>query len=284
MRSRRSSPTSRAERRAGFSLIELLVALFISGITLASAVGFFATHARTLKSAGYRLEAQQAMRGSLDAITRDLRLAGACLPLNGQFVAIDGQNIPGGDSITIRTGLTRPDLSCIWAAITVATVAGANSVTVNDSTGITPGQLAYVTNTGNVSGEFVLVSAVAPTTVSFATGLGQPYPVGGSVYAVDERVYRIDASNPDLPLLTLTVNRGIAQAFSAGMRDLQIVYILDQGCPACVTVDLPASVGQWRLVNEVDLTATVETVGGVRAEDEATMVATSTAKPRNLLP
>jgi hypothetical protein len=38
------------------------------------------------------------------------------------------------------------------------------------------------------------------------------------------------------------------------------------------------------MVNSVDLTATVKTVGAVRPEDEATMVATSTAKPRNLLP
>jgi hypothetical protein len=37
-------------------------------------------------------------------------------------------------------------------------------------------------------------------------------------------------------------------------------------------------------VNEVDLTVTVETVGGIRVEDEATIVATSSAKPRNLLP
>lgn len=260
-----------------------MVALFVSSVTLGSAMSFFATHARTLKSAGYRLEAQQAMRGSLDAITRDLRLAGACLPLNGQFVALTGVNAPGGDSITIRTGLTRDDLSCIWGSITAPANAGDTTVQVSDTTGFTVDMLAYVANTGNVSGEFVTVTGVGANTVTFAPGLGQAYP-GGSVYAVDERVYALDGAIPALPLLTLTVNRGIAQAFAAGMRDLQIEYILDQNCPPCDRVQLPVGTAQWRLVNEVDLTVTVETVGGVRVEDEATIVATSTAKPRNLLP
>src|SRR5262245_9845718 len=128
MWSTRSSLTSRAEGAAGFSLVELLVALFVSGVTLASAVSFFATDARPLKSAGYRLEAQQAMRSSLDAITRDLRLAGACLPINGQFVALAGANGPGGDSITVRTGLTRDDLSCIWGSLTAPANAGNTTV------------------------------------------------------------------------------------------------------------------------------------------------------------
>jgi prepilin-type N-terminal cleavage/methylation domain-containing protein len=283
MRSTRSSRTSRAERTRGFSLVELIVALFVSGVTLASAVSFFATHARTLKSAGYRLEAQQAMRGSLDAMTRDLRLAGACLPVNGQFVALDGANAPGGDSITIRTGLTRDDLSCIWGSLTTPANAGDTTVQVSDTTGFAVDMLAYIANTGNVSGEFVTVTGVGANSVSFAPGLTQPYP-GGSVYAVDERMYALDGTDPDLPLLNLTINRGAPQAFAAGTRDLQIEYILDQNCPPCDRVALPVGTAQWRLVNEVDLTVTVETVGGIRVEDEATIVATSSAKPRNLLP
>jgi hypothetical protein len=134
-----------------------------------------------------------------------------------------------------------------------------------------------------VSGEFVTVTGVGANSVSFAPGLTQPYP-GGSVYAVDERMYALDATNPDLPLLNLTVNRGAPQAFAAGTSDLQIEYILDQNCPPCDRVALPVGTAQWRLVNQVDLTVTVETVGGVRTEDEATIVATSSAKPRNLLP
>jgi hypothetical protein len=270
-------------------MVELLVTIFVSGVTLASAVTFWANHARVLRASAFRLEAQQALRGSLDAITRDLRLAGACLPLNGQAVALAGVNAPGGDSITIRTGLTRADLSCILASTDVAVGPGALTLQMdpaipNVTDGFATDMLAYIADPPNAIGEFATISAVGPNSITFDTALTQAYPRLSTVYAVDERTYAIDASIPTLPLLTLQVDRGMVQAFAAGMRDLQIQYVLDQNCPPCDRVNLPVSNAQWRLVNSVELTATVETVGGIRPQDQATIVATSEAKPRNLLP
>jgi hypothetical protein len=112
-------------------------------------------------------------------------------------------------------------------------------------------------------------------------GTGHAWPGAGCTH--DERTYALGKSNPAVPVLTLTVNRD-PQAFAAGVSDLQVRYVLNQGCPACTTVDLPTGAAQWQLVNAVVLTATVQTVGGVRPEDAATLVASSTAKPRNLLP
>src|SRR4029077_21024176 len=106
------------------------------------------------------------------------------------------------------------------------------------------------------------------------SGLAQPYPVGSGVYAVDERIYAIDV-NQDPPLLMLTVNRGAPQAFAAGVRDLQVDYVLNRNCPTCDQVDLPANTAEWWLVNAVEVTATVDTVGATQPEDEATMVAMS---------
>ena len=94
-------------------MMELLVTLGISGVTLASAVHFLAIHAREFRQHALRLELQQAMRASLDAVSRDLRLAGACLPTDGQFIALAGVDGPGGDSVTVRTGVVRDDMSCI---------------------------------------------------------------------------------------------------------------------------------------------------------------------------
>lgn len=223
------------------------------------------------------------MRASLDAITRDLRLAGACLPTNGQFVAIEGVNAPGGDSITIRTGLVRTNMSCILSTTTADVDAGATTLPVVSGSGFTADMLAYIRHP-NGSGEIRPVSAASGTSVTVTGGLSQLFPTGSGVYALDERSYAIDAADPDLPVLSLTVNRGLPQAFAAGVSDLQIEYVLDRNCPPCDQVPLPVDTAEWRLVNSVALTGTVETVGSERPDDQATYVATSVAKPRNLLP
>lgn len=255
----------------------------LTGIVLVGVVRFFASQVRQSRAHGFRVEAQQAMRGSLDAITRDLRLAGACLPGDGAFVALAGVDDPvGGDSITIRTGLVRDDMSCITTSTTAAVASGATTLSVADGTGFEPAMLAYVKHP-NGSGDFAIVSDANATTVTLASGVTQPYPAGSGVYAVDERIYELDIT-ADPPLLLLTVNRGDAQAFAAGVRDLQVRYVLDRNCPTCDVVDLPADTAEWWIVNAVEVTATVGTVGATQPEDQATIVASSVGKPRNLLP
>src|SRR5256885_11748921 len=111
MRYRRSTPPSRREHRGGFSLLELLMTTALAGIALAGAVQLFALQTRKLQGHSFRVEAQQALRASLDAITRDIRLAGANLPLTGAYIPLAGTE--GGavpDSITIRTGVLRGNL------------------------------------------------------------------------------------------------------------------------------------------------------------------------------
>lgn len=260
-----------------------MAALAIAGITLTGALHFLGTQAHQQRRNGLRLEAQHAIRGSLDAMTRDLRLAGACLPANGQFMALAGVNAPGGDSITIRTGLVRTNMSCILTSTTALTPGGTATLQVGSASGFTTDMLGYVRHP-NGSGETLPISAAGGTSISLGAGLSQDYPVGSGVYAIDERTYAVDHTNPDLPVLTLTVNRGLPEAFAAGVTDLQIQYVLDRNCPPCDRVNLPADTAEWRLVNSLELTGSVEAVGSDRPEDQATFVATSTAKPRNLLP
>jgi prepilin-type N-terminal cleavage/methylation domain-containing protein len=279
---RRSTRTSTASGRAGFSLVELLVTTLVAGVSLSAATLFFATHVGIMRSQGYRIEAEQAMRGSLDAITRDLRLAGACLPQNGQFIALDGQNIPGGDSITIRTGMVGANLTCYPTSLTLTAPAGTTLLNVVNGAGFTPGTLGYVRHP-NGSGQLSVITAAGATTINITNGLTQDYPTGSGVYAVDERIYSVGGT-PDMPLLMLQINRGVPEAFAAGMHDLQIKYVLDRNCPTCDMIDLPSSTAEWWVVNEVKVTATVGTIGAVRPQDSVTVVATSTGKPRNLLP
>ncbi len=271
-------------------MVEVLVTVMISGITLASVTQFFAIQARKQKGMSYRLEAQQALRASLDAITRDLRLAGACLPSGGQFPSVAGSNNAAGDSITIRTGQVRTNLSCIVGTVGTAAAVGVTTLTladvgagVNPTNGMTPGMLVHLDPPAS-AGEELFVASLTANTVTFTSATTLAYPVGSGVYPIDERTYRLDKTDPVNPLLMLTIDRGTPQAFAVGVQDLQIQYLLDRNCPTCDVIDLPPDAATWWLVNEVYLTLTVKTVGSVRPEDSTTIVAVSHAKPRNLLP
>jgi hypothetical protein len=261
----------------------VLVSTMLGGIALAAAATFFASQARVQVGQGYRVEQDQAIRASLDNVTRDLRLAGACLPVTGGFIALAGTD--GGadpDTVTARAGIVRDDLSCVVTALSALTAGGTSTLPVTSEAGFLPDMLVYLRHPGG-NGQFTFVSDVSAGTIEIADATVQDYPVGTGVFAVDERVYQVDPAGA-MPRLTLSVDRAAPDDFAAGIRDFQVRYVLQRNCPPCDVVDLPADDATWRLVNEVIVTATADTVNAVRPEDQVTVVETSRAKPRNLLP
>ena len=95
----RSSSRDRRPRERGFSLLELLVGLGMVGIGLGATVAFASTSVKLLRQNHLRVEVKQAIRASSDSIVRDMRLAAACLPQNGAFVALAGTNSALADSV-----------------------------------------------------------------------------------------------------------------------------------------------------------------------------------------
>src|SRR5690348_12228591 len=108
MSAKRSSATSNRRSMRGFTLIEILV-----GVALASVVVFGVGSAYVFGTRGWvdhqaRLQTQQQLRSAIAAISRELRLAGACMlpssagtpPTN--FRPLDGVNNGAADSITER--------------------------------------------------------------------------------------------------------------------------------------------------------------------------------------
>jgi Tfp pilus assembly protein PilW len=263
-------------------VVEVLMGAMLASISLVAVAQFFSMQAHQELGHSYRVEMQQALRTSLDSMTRDLRLAGACLPGNGDFVALDGTDGPGADSVTVRSGVVRSDLSCIVTALTALTNTNGTTLTVTSASGFTPNMLVYLRHPGG-AGQFTFVASGAGTTVTIADPATIDYPVGSGLFAVDERTYAIDATPPN-PHLMLTVNRAAPEAFAVGMTDLQLKYVLQRNCPPCDVVDLPPDDATWALVNEVQVTATARTVDAKRPEDQVTLSETSEAKPRNLLP
>jgi prepilin-type N-terminal cleavage/methylation domain-containing protein len=299
---------SNAER--GFSLVELLVASFIMVSALATAASFFVVTRNNMTDQILRIETMQGLRAAMDSMVRDLRLGGACLPITGDFITLDAVNSTN-DQIFTRTGLVRPNETCIRTTVTNSypVTASTSTVPVQSAAGFTVGMRAYMMLANGTAGEVFTITGVDsvsnPNTVSRSgswtcggTCANPAYAANSGVYALDERSYAVDTSNSSLPVLTMAANGGAATPFVFGIESLQIKYQLERNCdttpktitglpeiPAtgCDVVDLPAA-SEFVLVNTmyVTITARSRTVGSNGQYYRATR--TVAAKPRNLLP
>jgi len=257
----------------------------LGAIVLTTMTTFFQQHARRMRVHTTRVEVQQALRASLDAITRDIRLAGACLPQSGQFIALAGTD-GATDSITVRSGVVRNDLSCLSTAVTQNVTNGGSVVQVGSVTGFAPQQIVHLRDP-NGSGELRTINSVnaGGNSITLTASVGQAYPVGSGVYAIDQRTYSVNrAVTP--PVLRIQVNNGAVQNFAAGIRDLQFVYVTNDNCPPCdmLTMNPALTTAQWWNVNEVLVTVTAETVDPSQAANPFQLTQVSRGKPRNLLP
>ncbi len=281
----RSGRKGRRPAERGFSLLELLVGVGMVGIGLGATVAFASTSLKLLRQNHLRVEVKQALRASSDSIVRDMRLAAACLPQNGAFVALAGVDTALADSVTIRTGFSDDNLSCIATTVATAHAGGAVVIDVDNAQGFGQARLGYLRHLDG-DGEFFIIADVDPgaNTITRADGASRDFPIGSGVFAVDERTYALDATDPSAPQLTLEVDREGATPFAVGVSELNVRYVLARNCPPCDVVDLPADAMEWWLVNQVQLTVTAQTVNPIRPEDVYSETRTVTGKPRNLLP
>jgi hypothetical protein len=223
-------------------------------------------------------------------LVRDLRLGGACLPVTGEFISLDGINNADKDEITTRTGMTRPDLSCIRSTVPTGfqVVANTAAVPVESSQGFAPGMRAYIRNP-NGSGEYFDVAAVPNATeITKSTTLTQNYPATSGVYAIDERRFFIDTfTSPRgvLPQLNLQIGLAAAQSYAVGIEKLAIQYQLRRNCsPNCDVVNLPANDTESAIVEAVLLSVTARSEVPDEAGNYFRRTVAVNVKPRNMLP
>lgn len=282
-----STPRFVANAR-GASLLELLVAVGITVTAVAVTTTFLSATRRTATSQELAVEATNNARAALDVLVRDIRLAGACLPITGDFIALDGTNSGSEDHIWIRSGLVRPDMSCVRTATTADLPRSASTIPVETVNGFSVGMRAYIRGPAGL-GEYFTVTSVDSSTsrLGKSGSFSNDYPLGSGVYAIDERHYFLNhwaAPWGDTPELMMQVGDATAQPFAVGIEQLDFQYQLRRNCPPCDVVDLPATEDEWRLVEQVILTVRARSdktrpEGGYHTRSVAVNI-----KPRNLLP
>ena len=232
----------RSRHVAGFTLIELLLALALgSFVVLTAGAGYiFAT--RGWVDHQQRFETQQNLREAVETLTREVRLAGACLltdqlsssPANAR--PLDGTHAGGAvpDTITVRM-----NLHCAKGTLTVS-YTGGTTIALDTVQNFVPGMWAYIWDPGASPasyGERFLVVAVdaAANQLTVAPGtLTRNYPTtdNSQVFGMEELAYVIDSTGP-LPVLTVTTLDEPTKPDVPGIEGLAISYVLNRVGGAC---------------------------------------------------
>jgi hypothetical protein len=248
----------------------------------------FQASRRFMLNQALQIEATANARAAIDVIERDVRLGGACLPITGDFMSLDGTNNNNEDHIWTRTGMVRPDMSCVRTATSTSTPASGSTISVDNASGFASGMRAYIRNASG-AGEYFNVTSVntSTNTIGRDRSFSTSYATGSGVYAIDDRHFYIDhwaAPWGDTPRLMLQVGGMTAQPFAVGIEKLDFRYQLKRNCPPCDIVNLPASEDEWRLVQEVLLSVTARSD---KKQQDGTYYRRSFdvgIKPRNLIP
>ena len=258
------------------------------GVAMAATSSFFLASNSQMRQQTVRTETDQAARAAVDMIVRDLRLGGACLPVTGDFISLEGTNSGTEDEIITRTGIVRSDMSCVRTALNATTRQGTKTIGVESTDGFAQGMRVYLREPAG-GGEYADIDVVdsGNKQLFVHAPVGQDYPPTSGLYAIDERHFyidHVDGSYGDLPELMVQVGDAAPMAFAVGIEKLDLHYVLRRNCPPCDVVDLPADQSTWAIVEQVQVALTarseIEDPGGHFYRRRVSV----SVKPRNLLP
>ncbi len=264
----------------GYSMIELLVAMSLAGVALTVSAKDFTYTVHQRIDMEKIAEAQHGVSAALTFVTQELRQAGACLPTLGKFVALDGEDNGDQDTLTLRVGVTDQDtIVCVRTVTTAIARSGESSMVVQHPEGFNAGQWIYMTSLGD--GEMFRVASVDGAVLTVEGTFGTDYRASSGVYAIEERSYAIDSAG-GVNVLTVAIDGGDPQPMVKGIDVFNVRYHLHMG-EDFTLVDEPADSSEWRMVREVELTVSAQTVKSMQAGQMHVVEQSSNIKPRNFL-
>ena len=224
-------------KNKGVTLIELLVALVITGILVAAIYRTFIGQQKTYTVQEEVVDMQQNVRAAINQMMTEIRVAGfgnvsMVLPVTiagKTFNDVVNPNTPVAGSVTILSG---------GGATTVAATPASNKVTVNsltDSHGNTlfdTGDRKYV-SIGGV--ESYVITDISGNTLTLSGTLTYSHPVGTAVYGIRAISYQVDGAGT----LLRDENTGAGgQALADNIENLQLGYLNANGNPPAQNADI----------------------------------------------
>jgi len=223
--------------RKGITLIELLVALTISGIMVAGVYRTFISQQHTYTVQEQVVDMQQNVRLAINRMTRELRMAGYG-KMDANFFSHGGMTvgsdtfsnvvIPGGDdhSVTIVAGYQ----TLIQTTMSLNATTGSNSIFLNDVSGFDTGVKQYISINGLESHRIV---AIVGKELQFPgwDKLTNDHQAGEPVYLVMAITYSIGPFEGKSCLLRDDHLGAGPQPVAENIDNLQFAYLDSNGNP-----------------------------------------------------
>jgi len=167
----------------GFTLIEVLIAMAIGLVVLAATYQLFYAQQKNMTMEQRQLNARAKARLAMNVLVKQLRKAGAGLPI-GTAISATAAN-----SVTFRTNLTglNTTLPVTGTGNTLA-AAGVTTFNVVNGTGFSNLDRIYLSSPTEGISELLTVSGSTGTTLTVTTGLANSYVEGqfGKVITVNK--------------------------------------------------------------------------------------------------
>ena len=229
----------------GITLIELLVALVISGILIGAIYHTFIGQQKTYTVQDQVVDMQQSVRGSINRMMREIRMAGfgnvsMLLPApygSGPGVTVNGKtyndvvnlDTPVAGAVTILLGVGSTTLTAVPASnqVTVSSLTDSEGNTLFDT-----GNRKYV-SVGGV--ESYTITNITGKTLTLSGNLTYNHSPGVLVYGIRAVSYQVNGTQT----LLRDENTGAgAQAVADNIESLQFGYLDANGNPPAKNADI----------------------------------------------
>jgi prepilin-type N-terminal cleavage/methylation domain-containing protein len=238
------------KKAKGLTLIELLVALAISGILMAAIYRTFLSQYKTYTVQEQVVDMQQNVRVAISRMMKETRMAGfgnvsSVLP---NFTANGGpfnNIINPGDNVNNVDGQMTDQVTIIGAFEQISTLAsqatpGTNTIELAGKASEFDDANSRYICIGGLETHSISTDPVG-NTITLNENVANRFPINSPVFKVKAITYRLrmDNRNPQMPVLTREDNTdgGGSQVLAENIENLQFRYILKDG----TETDLPAS-------------------------------------------
>ena len=240
-------------REAGFTLLEVMVAVVIATIVTAAAFTILTTTSKAVSANEQVVDTQQDVRIAMELLSRDVKMAGFGNPGvaigNCTYPIMPADNTPTGadtgpDSVQLLVPTTKSTGTAPWQLQSATTPNGAAQIILKS------GAVADMVASGLANGSYIsingaytgLVTNVASSTDTITVTVPAPiwFPASAPVYLLQCIRYQVVTNAAVCGTTEPCLTRGIAGVTTGpntpapiveGIEDLQLAY----ACDGCVT-------------------------------------------------
>jgi hypothetical protein len=216
----------------GVSLVETLVALFMTGIVATALFGVYINQHKNWMIQGDITDTQQNARAAIDELTRQIRMAGYDLPLGLNGIEAKNTN---PDTIVITYSNSGCDAPISHAMPQPSAELRCDGYDVSC---FYDGQWVYIMDPDSGGGEFFEITHVQASSAHIqhnTMSLSRRYPAGSIILSMQRIKYFIDRTDTTHPNLMIQLPGKAAQVYAENIEDLQFRYTMKNGA----VVDVP---------------------------------------------